>query len=523
MKQLVRKLLCGALAAMMLVTSFAGCSGGNNSSTSSTGGDSSTSDTSSEATTSDTGTADGEYPVIRINYSIIQGSDGEADVEAALNEIMREEAGAEVDLIGIEFANWVTQMNLMLAGGSDALDMYTSFWYAPMSTLYANGQVIALDELMETEAPDLKAYYDQYPEILDCGRINGELYGIPTIMAWSQPNIYVVQKADSEAAGIDWSQVNTLEDATEAMLAMKKANPDHYYIPGSTETYWVPKDIDYLGDTQYLGVLTNPTESTTIENYYESDYFMNFLDNVKIWAENDLISPDPMSNSNPSLVNLQYGISAGTPGYSWSIDEFLYENNATGQYGELVGAQIGDRLLTSGDATTYLWHISPFCEDQAAAMRVMNVLFTNAEASNLITNGVEGEHWVRDENGFMTYPEGKDISTVGWGGAIAPLGRLEGYVWDYEPANINEMMDETNEEAQASLALGFSFDSSEVADQVTACTNVVSQYLLPLMYGEVDIDATLPEFQQQLKNAGIDDIIAAKQEQLDAWLAAKGE
>ena len=39
--------------------------------------------------------------------------------------------------------------------------------------------------------------------------------------------------------------------------------------------------------------------------------------------------------------------------------------------------------------------------------------------------------------------------------------------------------------------------------------------------GEVDIDEVLPVFQQALHDAGIDDIIAEKQAQLDAWLAAK--
>ena len=54
---------------------------------------------------------------------------------------------------------------------------------------------------------------------------------------------------------------------------------------------------------------------------------------------------------------------------------------------------------------------------------------------------------------------------------------------------------------------------------MTACANVVAQYYTPLMYGEVDIESTLPKFQADLKNAGIDEIIAEKQAQLDAWLA----
>ena len=74
--------------------------------------------------------------------------------------------------------------------------------------------------------------------------------------------------------------------------------------------------------------------------------------------------------------------------------------------------------------------------------------------------------------------------------------------------------------AKKSLALGFQFDSSPVADQMAACANVVAQYYMPLMYAEADIETTLPVFQEQLKSAGIDEIIAEKQRQLDEWLAS---
>ena len=82
-------------------------------------------------------------------------------------------------------------------------------------------------------------------------------------------------------------------------------------------------------------------------------------------------------------------------------------------------------------------------------------------------------------------------------------------------------MMETNKEAKRSLALGFVFDSSVVSDEYAACSSVVDQYYLPLINGAVDIDSILPEFQNALKNAGVDTIVAEKQAQLDAWLAEK--
>jgi putative aldouronate transport system substrate-binding protein len=74
-----------------------------------------------------------------------------------------------------------------------------------------------------------------------------------------------------------------------------------------------------------------------------------------------------------------------------------------------------------------------------------------------------------------------------------------------------------------SKALGFQYDSSAVKTAVASVNNAIEQYRLALEYGVVDPDVNLPRFIQALKNAGIDEIIAEKQRQLDAWAAANGK
>ena len=55
--------------------------------------------------------------------------------------------------------------------------------------------------------------------------------------------------------------------------------------------------------------------------------------------------------------------------------------------------------------------------------------------------------------------------------------------------------------------------------EIAACTNVVNKYHKALVCGALDPETTLPQFNQELKDAGIDVIIEEKQAQLDAWLA----
>ena len=74
----------------------------------------------------------------------------------------------------------------------------------------------------------------------------------------------------------------------------------------------------------------------------------------------------------------------------------------------------------------------------------------------------------------------------------------------------------------SSAHLGFVFDPTNVANEIAACNNVLSQYNSMLKYpGFKNPDAFLEEFRTNLKKNGIDKIVAEVQTQLDAWHAAQ--
>jgi len=80
---------------------------------------------------------------------------------------------------------------------------------------------------------------------------------------------------------------------------------------------------------------------------------------------------------------------------------------------------------------------------------------------------------------------------------------------------------EQNKSAKTSVAMGFTFDSSNVKTEYTAVTNVIDQYLPGLICGSVDPTTEIPVFLQRLEEAGLGTIITEKQTQLDAWAATK--
>ena len=79
-------------------------------------------------------------------------------------------------------------------------------------------------------------------------------------------------------------------------------------------------------------------------------------------------------------------------------------------------------------------------------------------------------------------------------------------------------MEEFNDSAKESKAVGFCFDNTQYESLVAALANVVKQYTGSLNSGSADPETYLPEFLDALQAAGIDEIIQAKQEQFDKWL-----
>ena len=70
------------------------------------------------------------------------------------------------------------------------------------------------------------------------------------------------------------------------------------------------------------------------------------------------------------------------------------------------------------------------------------------------------------------------------------------------------------------MALGYTFNSSEYQTEMAAISSVINQYVTTLEYGMVaDLDATYQEFIDALDAAGMNRLVEANQEQLDAWLA----
>ena len=133
-------------------------------------------------------------------------------------------------------------------------------------------------------------------------------------------------------------------------------------------------------------------------------------------------------------------------------------------------------------------------------------------------------NWVRNEDGMATYPEGVNADNVGYHTGDFLYGNRDLTIpWEGDAADIREQQRESYENAEVSKYMGFTVDNTGLEVILTACHDVCNQYHPMLDSGSAsDWEATLDEFIEKLKAAGIDQLVEAYQSQLDAWLAENG-
>ena len=165
--------------------------------------------------------------------------------------------------------------------------------------------------------------------------------------------------------------------------------------------------------------------------------------------------------------------------------------------------------------------ISSSSADKDKTMQCLDYLYGNADILNLLNWGEEGVDYevVDAENNIINYPDGKDDSNTyhlaeGW----QLFDQFKMHIWEGDSPDIWDETKALNESAIKSKAFGFTYDSTSVANELAALSNVKAKYAAALGSGTVDPEETLPKFIEELKKAGIEKVISTKQEQLDKWL-----
>ena len=158
-------------------------------------------------------------------------------------------------------------------------------------------------------------------------------------------------------------------------------------------------------------------------------------------------------------------------------------------------------------------------QDPQRAMMFLELLHTDADVINTLCFGIEGVNYNKtDKEGIVEL-----VGDKKWQGKLPQwmMGNVYlQYITTDEDPTKNEKLKAVSDGAKINFTTGFFFDPTPVETQIAALNNVRTELDRPLRTGAVDPATNYDKHLANLKSAGIDEIIAEAQKQLDAWMAA---
>lgn len=522
-KKLVSAIVVAAMAAGLL----AGCgssSAGNSTGSTSTDSSISASTTNSSAQASSGGNSSSEAPYnVRMLFCLpatVPSSDAIQRVQDAMNKLTLKNLNMTVSLEFITFATYQDQLNLALSSNEDydiftAVSGYCSSWVS-------SGYLTDLNDLLDEYGQGILSSYSS-EEIAKAPQINGFVFGVPVHKEIAmQPTIFF--RTDIlDKYNIDVSSVHTIDDVNAIYETLSEKEPDMWMV--APEVGGNPKAFafDNLCANPTLGVTVGDiTTSTDIVDFYETDGFYNWCKWANEWYKKGWINPGIASDTESYYSYIKSGQAFSFfSDYGHPLSEADQEQNC-GET-DLTMVTLGGPYCTTNTSAVFSYAIPSGSKDPVKAMQMLNYLMTSTDMMNLLNWGEEGVDYVVNEDGLLDYPEGKDASTVGYhlgAGWILP-NQFMCTPWSTDGADVYTKVQEYNKTATVSALLGFIFDPTPVTNQVSACLTVNNTYYKALQTGALDPDESLSKVVDELNAAGLQDILAEEQKQVDSFIASK--
>ncbi|UQZ35494.1 ABC transporter substrate-binding protein [Paenibacillus sp. PK3_47] len=490
---------------MLAVTACSGNSGGNSAS----GGN------TESGSANSSGSQEEPYEVV---YAYPAFSNVPADiqeVQEAINKISVDKINVKVKLLPISNSAFTNQINLMLSSG-EKLDMFAML--SSYSNQVAKGALYPIGDIMEENAQGtIDALGIDY---YNATKVGGVSYGVPSLRDLAQDFGIVVRKDVVDKYNINLDEVKTFDDFELIFKAVKENEPG---MAGATNltngsilsTYGIQ---DPLGNN--LGVLLNHgLDDLKVVNLFASEEYKQIVTKIREWYLAGYLVKDAATSPELNNVMVKSGkaaswLSAMKPGFE------TQESRNVGV--EMTAARTQTPVAMTDTVTNVAIGVAATSEQPEKALQFLNLMYTDKDIVNLIDWGIEGKHYVKVEgsDSVIKYPDGVTGDNVGYKSDGWMHGnQFLSYVFEGDDPDVYVKMNEFNQSASKSKALGFTFNGDSVKAEIAACNAVLDQYRRAIESGVLELDKALPEFLKKLDDAGINTIITEKQKQLDEWAA----
>ncbi len=447
----------------------------------------------------------------------------QAMVEAELNKLSAEALGITVKCV------YMTNEQIGLAMSSgEYFDMaFTCGWFNDFNTNAFDGMFLDIEGMVQQETPALWA---SMPENLWQGAyVNMEgkrqLLAVPVMKDYGievfwiiDTDYFVTEKGMEVPANMKF------EDIEPYLAAYKADNPESYPLILAREGItswsnfmdWIFADAMISLDYTEIGT---PNE-TKVQLCFEMPTFLSRVQKIHEWYEKGYISPDAAVVQ--SVPRASGGVVQAGQGF-YGADAIW--SNARQKASKI--SRFDGPYLSTFSLQGALTAISKSSKHPVEALKLIEFANTNREYRNMMRYGLEGTHYTTNEDTTVIKTDAGVTNYTPWAYVQASyaLSAVEASKFPSVPADPNmwQVVWDGYKDGTTSAALGFVFDYSPVQNQVNACKAIKDMYWFEMQTGTSNPAEVFPKIIAELEAAGIRDIIAEAQTQLDAFLAAKAQ
>ncbi|GIN71596.1 ABC transporter substrate-binding protein [Bacillus sp. J14TS2] len=469
--------------------------------------------------------ADGEGK-LAVRY-VMPGNapEDQKQVEDAINEKLEMDGlNLKYEAIYIPWDVWDQKTNLMMSTGEEFELIHIMHDQKGPNVLASSGGIVPIDEYLDEYGSNLKKSLPDW--IWDSSKINGETYFLPNFWmdtAYAEGMVTMrsdllkennLQPPTSTTELLDVSETlkeNWPDDNKDVYIRfLKEETPAYLHTTYDTYPFTVFSDLIYID------------QEGNVQSWIETDEFKNDAAFFREAYNRKLVNPDILTE--PVEVTSR----------EEELGRFLYrEGEGTNGQANLVkkvpGAELDIYYLNDKEkfrpyGVRNSNGVSATTEHPEAAVQFLDWVYSSQENFDLVSYGVEDEHWADSGENKMDLLKTNDTGSASYTLAYWMLGNIEMSRWaaDTHPEFLKTHTT-VEDNAVNSITLGFNFDATEVGVEYSNCLAELKTSIYPIKLGLVDYEEAFPEALNKMKAAGIDKVVAEYEKQFNDWLENNNE
>lgn len=457
---------------------------------------------------------------------------GLADVEAAINAITESQINTHINLEMIEQGSYAQQVSLMIASGEQVDLMLTIIGNSTsFSTMSSQNQLQDITQLLEDYAPKALSAVG---EVAESTRVDGKILGFPAFRNYySGPyicmrtdvleDLELLEKAQNMTSFTEFEEILAAVKNSEKWGGLTGIVPSGAgnVLPAMTnfcykDKFADTKVIDNLGNTlSCTGVILEDENAQVIDVFSSEEYKENY-ELVKKWYDAGYVYKD---SANTTEIGSDI-IKAGNAFSYINAMGYGAEIAADSQCGmDMTCIFVAGKPVNTTEGVTFTYAVPMTAKEPEAAVTFIEMMFNDKEVLNLLTWGIEGKDYELTDTGVVSPMEQSGSSVVylpSWM-AISEFNVIPSAPWDLESWDKQR---DYYAQAKISDYLGFSLNIDQFSNEVSALNTVINEYTKQIGSG-VASETEFNDFLAKIKSSGIDIIVEAYQEALDAWIASR--